>query len=138
LREARRILRTGGVVLAAACNRMVGLASAYWMDPASGAAWRDAYLAFLDDGLVDPESAPTIGHAHFTAVSEFRALFEDDFAELLFVGVESLAATRQGLFLDLPCEVQEAWLDLVEVAALRPEGIAMPEHLLFVGRPRSE
>lgn len=135
VREARRVLRPGGVLLAAACNRMVGMASAYWLDPESSADWRDAYLDFLDDGIVDPESAPTIGHAHFSTVDEFRELLRDDFEELLFVGIESLTATRQELFLDMSTEIQEAWLDLVEVAALRPEGTAMSEHLLFVGRP---
>ena len=136
VREARRIVSPSGVFMAAACNRMIGLASAYWLDLESSVEWRDAYLGFLDDGIVDPESAPTIGHAHFSTVAEFRALFQDDFKELLFVGIESLTSTRQELFLDLSIEVQEAWLDLVEAAGSRPEGIAMSEHLLFVGQPR--
>ncbi len=102
--EARRVLRSEGVFMAAGCNRVVGLASGYLLEPETCVELRDVYLRFLEDGLVDPELAPTIGHAYFTTVAEFRALFDDDFEELRFVGVESLTSTRQDLFLDLPGE----------------------------------
>ena len=134
--EARRVLRAGGVMMAAACNRLVGLASGYFLEPETCLELRDVYRRFLDDGIVDPELAPTIGHAHFTTVAEFRDLFGDDFEELILVGIESLTSTRQKLFADLSGELQRAWLDFVEAAALRPEGMAMSEHFLFVGRPR--
>ncbi len=134
--EARRMLRPGGVVMAAACNRLVGLAGGYFLEPETCVELRDVYRRFLDDGIVNPELAPTIGHAHFTTVAEFQALFADDFEELLSVGIESLTSTRQELFLGLSGELQQAWLDFVEAAALRPEGMAMSEHFLFVGRPR--
>jgi ubiquinone/menaquinone biosynthesis C-methylase UbiE len=134
--EARRVLRSDGVFMAAACNRLVGLASGYFLEPETCVKLRAVYLRFLEDGLVDPELAPTIGHAHFTTVAEFGALFAADFEELLFVGIESLTSTRQDLFPGLSGELQQAWLDFVEAAALRPEGMAMSEHFLFVGRPR--
>ena len=134
--EAHRVLRPEGVFMAAACNRLVGLASGYFLEPETCVELREVYRRFLDNGIVDPELAPTIGHAHFTTVAEFQALFAADFEELLFAGVESLTSTRQELFLDLSCELQQAWLDFVEAAAPRPEGIAMSQHFLFVGRPR--
>ncbi len=136
VREARRVLRPGGVLLAAACNRLVGLASGYFLDPETCLELREVYRRFLDDGITDPELAPTIGHAHFTTVAEFQTLFADDFEQLLLAGIESLTSTRQDLFLALSGELQQAWLDFVEAAAPRPEGIAMSEHFLFVGRPR--
>jgi SAM-dependent methyltransferase len=135
VREARRILRSEGVLMAAGCNRVAGLASGYLLDPGTCVELRDVYRRFLEDGLVDPELAPTMGHAHFTTVAEFKALFEDDFEELLLAGIESLTATRQDLFLDLSGELQQAWLEFVEATAPRPEGIAMSGHFLFVGRP---
>jgi len=134
--EARRILRSEGVFMAAGCNRVAGLASGYLLDPETCVELRDVYRRFLEDGLVDPELAPPLGHAYFATVAEFRASFDDDFEELLFAGIESLTSTRQDLFLDLPGEIQQTWLDFVESTASRPEGIAMSGHLLFVGRPR--
>jgi hypothetical protein len=134
--EARRVLRAGGVFMAAGCNRVAGLASGYLLDPESCVELRDVYRRFLEDGLVDPELAPTLGDAYFATVAEFRSLFEDEFDELLLAGIESLTSTRPDLFLDLSGEVQQTWLDFVEATASRPEGIAMSSHLLFVGRPR--
>ena len=134
VREARRVLRPGGVVAAAACNRMAGLVGAYYLEGEDGADMLDVYRQFLADGLVDPELAPTIGHAHFSTAAEFRALFEDQFDELEFVGLESFTGCRQALFLDLAPDVQQAWLELVEASASRAEAVGLSEHFMYVGR----
>lgn len=134
VREARRVLRAKGVLAAAACNRLAGLASAYYLEPEDCPQVLEGYLQFVTDGIVDPESAPTIGHAHFTTAGEFRALFEGAFEELAFVGLESFTGSRQALFLGLAPEVQKAWLELVEATAAGAEGIGLSEHFLFVGR----
>jgi ubiquinone/menaquinone biosynthesis C-methylase UbiE len=137
VREAKRLLRDGGVFLASGVSRLAGLAAGYYIQPDRGVELREVYRRFLDDGIVDPELAPTIGHAHFTRAAEFRALFEDDFEELAFVGLESFTGSRQQLFIDLAADLKQAWLDLVEASAADPEGIGLSEHYLFVGRPRA-
>jgi phosphoglycolate phosphatase-like HAD superfamily hydrolase len=120
------------VLIAAACNRLAALATEYFYfgEPERGAERLAFNQRFIVDGILDPEVAPTIGHAHFTSAEEFRALFADGFEELLFAGVESFTGSRQGLFLEHTEEAQQAWLDLVEQTATQAEAIGMSEHFL--------
>ena len=135
--EARRVLHDHGVLAASGCNRIVGLGSGYWLEPEQCVELLDVYRRFVVDGIVNPELAPTIGHAHFTGAAEFRALFEGAFDEASFVGLESFTGSRQKIFCELSPDTQQAWLDLVEATAATAEGIGLSEHFLFVGRPRS-
>ena len=136
VREARRVLKHDGVLIAAACNRLAALATEYFHfgEPGRGAERLAFNQRFIVDGIVDPELAPTIGHSHFTSAEEFRALFADGFEELLLAGIESFTGSRQGLFLGLTEEAQQVWLDLVEQTATQPEAIGLSEHFLYVGR----
>jgi len=135
--EARRILKPGGVLLAAACNRMAALSTDYFSEPECGAEMLDVNRRFVADGVLDPELAPSIGHSHFTSAAEFRRLFEDAFDELLLGGVESFAGNRQDLLLGISPAARDAWLDLVEATATQAEAIGLSEHFLFAGRARS-
>jgi SAM-dependent methyltransferase len=134
--EARRVLKRDGVLIAAACNRLAALATEYFYfgEQERGAERLAFNQRFIADGIVDPEVAPTIGHAHFTSAEEFRALFAHGFEALLFAGIESFTGSRQGLFLGHTEEAQRAWLDLVEQTATQAEAIGMSEHFLYVGR----
>ena len=55
---------------------------------------------YYGEVIFDAEIAPPIGHAHLTAVDEFRKLFTDDFEELTLVAVESFSGPWQGRLMD--------------------------------------
>ncbi len=134
--EARRVLRPAGLLFAGGLNRMTGLRMEYLLLGDQGVERHDMLRRFLEDGLVHPEEAPTLGHGHFTTAAEFRDLFADDFDEVLLAGLESFTGCEQELFLDLSDDVQEAWLELVEASASSPEAMGCCEHFLYVGRRR--
>ena len=136
--EARRILKSDGVLIAAACNRMVAMSTEYFGEPERCIEMLEVNRRFIADGILNPELAPTIGHSHFTSAAEFRALCTDGFEETALVGLESFTGCRQDLWLGLADDVQQAWLDLVEATAAEAEGIGLSEHFLFVGRRRPE
>jgi SAM-dependent methyltransferase len=134
--EARRALRPGGLVLAAALNRFAGLRVEYLTLTEQGVQRHDRLSRFLEDGLVSPDEAPTLGHGHFTTVAELRDLFTGVFDEVLLVGLESFTGCAQQLLLDLPDDVQDAWLDMVDATASAPEAAGCCEHLLYAGTRR--
>jgi SAM-dependent methyltransferase len=132
--EARRVLRPGGVVLAAAINRLAGVRAEYLTWPERGVERHALLSRFLEDGLVGPDESVALGHAHFTCLADFRGLFAAHFDELLLVGLESFTGCEQELFVELPAEVRDSWLDLVEVTASLPEAIGCCEHFCYIGR----
>jgi SAM-dependent methyltransferase len=132
--EARRVLRPEGLLLAAAINLLAGVRAEYLTWPERGSERHGLLRRFLTDGLVWPGESIALGHAHLTTVAEFRELFAGEFAELLFVGLESFTGCEQELFVELPEADREAWLDLVEATAALPEAIGCCEHFLYAGR----
>ena len=132
--EAARLLRPGGLVMAAGINRLAYLRELFNDQPAEVVARRMFHERYLQDGNLDPTHAPPIGYAHLTTIAEFRALFEGLFREELLAGVESFAAARQRKLRDLSADEREAWLDLIEQTGLTPEGLAQSDHWLFIGR----
>lgn len=131
---ASRVLRPGGVLLAAAVNRLVGLTYGFALEAERGAEQLSRYRSFLADGLTDREFAPGIGRAWFATPEEFAALFAGRFDTILLAGLESVTATRQESFPDLSEPDRTAWLEILELVAESRDALAMSEHLLFVGR----
>lgn len=134
--EIARILKPGGLILAAGINRL-----AYFRDLWNGErgvvrARCAFHRQFMTAGNLDPENAPVIGFAHLTTMVEFRALFQASFDELQLVGIESFAAGNQDALNSVPPEDTSSWLDLVEQTGATPEGAAASDHFLFVGRKR--
>lgn len=136
VQEAHRVLKPSGLLFAAGLNRFTGLRMDYLVLADQGAERHDMLRRFLQDGLVRPDEAPTLGHGHFTTAAEFRDLFADGFDEALLAGLESFTGCEQEMFLDLPGDVQEAWLDLAEATASLPEAMGCCEHFLYAGRRR--
>lgn len=134
--EARRVLKPGGVVLAAAINRLAGLRIEYLCWPERGIERHGLLSRFLEDGLIGPEESVALGRAYFSSATELRELFADDFDELLLAGLESFTGCEQELLAELPEAVREAWLDLVEATVSLPEAAGCCEHLLYAGRRR--
>ncbi len=152
LAEAARILKPGGLLFAAAINRLTYLRDMYrkiempGLDPAlveniQGLFRRELRAGkfpaeYLATGRLDPEHAPPIGYAHMTTLAEFRELFARDFDELLLAGMESFTSAALNSFSDKPAEDRELWLDLVEKTNTTPEGLGYSDHWLFVGRKK--
>lgn len=134
VREAQRILKSGGVLFAAGINRLAYFREMFQSHP-KGVAGQEAFCRqHLADGNVDPAHAPPLGFAHLTTVVEFRALFSSAFDEELLVGVESFAGHNQKKLHLLNESERKAWLDLIEATAPTDEGIGAAEHFLYVGR----
>jgi SAM-dependent methyltransferase len=134
--EGYRILRPGGVVLAAAISRLAGLRAEYLCWPERGAERHERLTPFLADGLVGPEDSVTLGHSYFTTAAEFRDLFARDFDEEMLAGVESFTGCEQEAFAGLSSEDTDAWLDLVERTMTLPEALGCCEHFLYAGHKR--
>ena len=134
--EAARILRPGGILLAAGLNRLCYLREQFRHNPDLVLARRESHDRHVEDALLDPGMAPTVGFAHLTSRDEFRALFEDRFDELALLATESFTGVWQAKLNQLPPEQAEAWLDLVERTASWPEAFGMADHYLFAGRKR--
>lgn len=134
--EAHRVLKPGGVLIASAVNRLVGVAYGFALEPDRGAEQLARYRRFLADGLTDPEFAPGIGRAYFATPEEFAALFAGRLDTVLLAGLESVTATRQESFPDLNDADRLAWLEILELVAEGRDALAMSEHLLYVGRRR--
>jgi SAM-dependent methyltransferase len=136
VQEAARVLQPGGLVFAAAINRLAYLRDTFLNTPAEGAPWRAFHAQFLGDGNLDPSHAPPIGFAHLSTSEEMRGLFAAAFDEVILVGVESFTNANQGVMHGLSPEDSDAWLDLVEQTGATPEGIGVSDHFFYVGRRR--
>jgi len=131
--EAARVLKPGGVLLAAGINRLDYLRDLFRESPQKILLRRDFIRQFLRDGNLDPEIAPPIGHSHTTTVDEFRELFSGDFEELAMIAVESFSSPWQGKLNELSEAEAEAWLDLIEQTGTMPEAFGLADHYLYVG-----
>jgi len=132
--EAGRVLKPSGVLFASGINRLAYLRDLFRESPENILARRNFIGQFLQDGNLNPEIAPPIGHAHLTTVDEFRDLFADDFKEMAMVGVEAFSSPWQVKLNELSESQAEAWLDLIERSeTLMPDALGMADHFLYVG-----
>jgi len=132
--ESARVLKAGGMLLAAGVNRLDYLRDLFREAPRKIPERREFIRQFLRDGNLNPEIAPPIGHAHLTTVEEFRQLFAEEFEMLTLVAVESFASPWQQALNDLPAGEAEAWLDLIEQTGTMPEAFGLADHYLYVGK----
>lgn len=154
VREAARVLRSQGIVVAASINRLTFLrdmfrcsepfSKAFFGDEMANAGKRfpqelstGGFVShYLATGNLDPQHAPPIGYAHLTSVAEFRELLTTHFEELALAGAESFTAAWQDLFQSKSAGEAAAWLDIVETTGRMPEGLAFSDHFLFVGKKK--
>jgi hypothetical protein len=136
VREAERVLRSRGLVCAAAINRLAYLRDTFRDMPQQGAPRRAFHAEFLQDGNLDPDHAPPIGFAHLSTVAELRDLLAPAFDEVALIGVESFTSAWQTVLHGLSPDDTTAWLDLVEQTGATPEGWGAADHFLYIGRRR--
>lgn len=134
---AARVLKPGGLLLAAGINRLAYLRDLFRESPRQVLFRREFCEQYLQDGNLNPSVAPPIGFAHLTTAEEFRRLFADEFEELSLVGVESFTGPWQSQMVDLSPAEMEAWLDLVEQTASTTEALGLSDHFLYIGNRRS-
>ncbi len=134
--EAARVLKPGGVLLAAGINRLAYLRDLFRDAPEKVLERRAFHQQYLRDGRLDPEHARPLDYAHLTNAAEFRDLFTNEFDEITLLAVESFVSPWQQQLSALSEEVATAWLDLIEQTATAPEAFGMADHYLYVGRKR--
>ena len=138
LTEAGRVLKPGGVVVAAAISRFASLLDGLWRNLVHDPAFR----AILDRDLVDGQHRNTVDNlTYFTTAflhhpEELRAeLVESGLADVEVLAVEGVAGA-------IP-DFDERWanpsdrellLDLVERTETEPSLLGASQHLLGVGR----
>lgn len=132
--EAARLLDTEGTIFAAGVNRLAFLRDLIRDDPSRAAHLKSRCLTFLEDGNLDPDLAPPIGHAHLTTAPRLAALLSLRFTQLDLLGTESFASPHQDRLANLPAPDREAWLDLVEATCRDPDALGYADHLLYIGR----
>lgn len=131
--EARRILRKGGLLLAAGINRMTMLSWIYKDGPESILDEWEWLVPYSRTGDF-PEPEPGVPPIwHLTTIAEFRADFTD-FQEIAFAGIESFARGHEENLLKLTSEQAEAWLNLIEETGRTPEGLGLTGHFLYIGQ----
>lgn len=131
--EARRILRTGGLLFAAGINRMTMLNVIYQNGPEEileEIGWLRPYVK-TGDFPASEEGVPSIWH--LATIAEFRSDFTD-FQEIVLAGVESFAQGHEENLLKLSPEQAQTWLDLIEETGRTPEGQGWTGHFLYIGQ----
>jgi SAM-dependent methyltransferase len=136
VQEFARILRPKGILFAAGINRLAFLRDGFCDQPETGAALRERYFKFLEDGNTDPAIAPPLGYAHLSTAEEFDGLFAEDFEKVALWGLESFAGARQERLAELDEPNARAWLDLIEATLGAPDTVSFSDHFLYVGRRR--
>ena len=136
VREAARILKPDGLLIAAGINRLAYFRDLFRNQPEESVVRQDFHQQFLQDGNVDPEHAPPLGYGHLTTQTEFSQLFETEFNQVAMIGIESFSAPFATTIQTLELKQVEAWLDLVEATGQTPEGLIMSDHFLYIGKKK--
>lgn len=132
--EAARILKPGGVILAAGINHLAYFREQFRSNCQQVLSRQAFHQQFLKDGNTDPVHVPPLGHAHLTTSEAFSELFAASFEKVSLIGIESFTAPFPTAGNQLPAQELEVWVDLVEATGTTLEGLGMSDHFLYVGR----
>jgi ubiquinone/menaquinone biosynthesis C-methylase UbiE len=136
VKEAKRVLKPGGILFAAAINRLAYFRDLFIYGPEKVVKYVEFNEQYLLDGNLDPDHAPPIGYSNLTTRDEFRQLFLEDFDEVKLLAVEGFLSPWQQKFPEISPEAQNAWLDLVEKTAQSPDSFGIADHYLYIGKKR--
>jgi len=137
VKECYRVLRKGGIIFAAAVNKL-----SYLRDLLKGNAAsprevlkRNAlHQRFIQFGILEAEEAP-IGPAHLSTIKELTDLFDDSkWQKIDLIGTESFTNGCEMEFNRLNQEEKDAFMKLVHQTCSSQEALGMSDHFLFVGR----
>lgn len=137
VREARRILRPGGLIFAAFITPYIVVMSALVREIEYVARSRDELEMILASGVYRRPAGRTKGFpdAWFSRPERIGPLMsEGGFEQLDLLNTESLARELEASVNAAPEDLHQQWLDLLYRLARDPGSMASGGHLLYVGR----
>jgi ubiquinone/menaquinone biosynthesis C-methylase UbiE len=135
VREAQRVLRAGGILIATFISRFAILHYAAVDAPDYVLRCREECDTILASGVYSPEGSGGFTHAYFAHPSEVRPLMEEaGLTTLDLLALEPLVH-EQDEKMPLADDVLRArWIDVLWQIARDPSVIGSTGHLLYVGR----
>ena len=132
VREARRVLKPGGLIFATFITRYAPFRDYAASDPQAVFDEREQWNQMLQDGLNFGEGFPD---ANFSLPKDDIQLMESEgFTTLQILGVEGIAAGHEDKLNLLQGDAWEYWVDLNYTFASDPALHAAADHLLYIGR----
>lgn len=138
--QAYRVLKSGGLIFAAAINRLAILHELFKTDryfdntEINISAISTALDDYYKSGVTNENIFKPLGDGYCATISEFSELFSASFTQVDFLGLESFSAYKQKMIFEKKSEDVDLWLSLLEKTARSIEGMGASEHLLYVGR----
>jgi ubiquinone/menaquinone biosynthesis C-methylase UbiE len=139
LREARRVLRFGGLLFAAFITRNAVIRWAAKEEPDWIIRHPERLKALLSSGaLRKAPGEPGFTSAHFAHPNEIKPLMESEgFETLDLIACEGVVSMIEEKINELTDEAFAAWVELNYVLGKDPNVHGAAEHLLYVGRKPS-
>lgn len=136
LREARRLLRPGGVLAASFIGRYAQLSYAVARTPDYVLASREECDTILATGVYRrAEGSTNFIDAYFTHPDEIGPLMQEaGFTALDFLGVEPLVTAQEEKMPLTDAALRERWVEVLWSIAREPCLLGSCGHLLYVGR----
>lgn len=141
--EASRVLKTDGLLFAAAINRLAIFHELFKSDRFFDSTEINIQHIskeleeYCQTGVSNAQIFQPLGDAYLATISEFSALFSSSFDQVDFLGVESFSSYKQKKIFEKNPEDLEMWLSFLEKMSRTPEGRACSEHFLYVGKKRN-
>jgi S-adenosylmethionine-dependent methyltransferase len=133
--EARRVLRSGGLIFAAFVTRFAGLRDLAKSSPSTLFEKRAEWEEILQTGVYRAGQGVGFTDAYFAHPAEIRPLMEEvGFETLDLIGCEGIIARNEEQVNLLTGEAWQTWVDLNYRLGKEPSLYGAADHLLYVGR----
>lgn len=136
VRESRRVLKSGGIILASFITRYAPFRWAAKNDP----SWMSSNRQLLETGVFTPSMVPQgadrgFTNAYFASLSEVKPLMEqEDFETLDLIGCEGIVSLIEEKVNALTGREFDEWVELNYQLGRDPSVQGACEHLLYVGK----
>jgi S-adenosylmethionine-dependent methyltransferase len=135
VQEARRVLRPGGKVFAAAITRNIIVQSAAAIDVEYIVRCRQQLEAVLTTGIFRKQPENQFPDAWLCLPDEVPPLMcEGGFEQIVLMNTEALVCQLEAKINAAPDELHRQWIDLVYRLGRDPAVLGTGGHLLYVGR----
>jgi S-adenosylmethionine-dependent methyltransferase len=135
VREARRVLKTGGPLFAAFITRYAPIRYAAKHEPDLLLRGNPSAQELLETGVHRPKGEGSFTEAYFAHPGEIAPLMEGcGFRTLGMVGCEGVVSRIEDQVNELTGDMWEAWVDLNYNAGKDPYLYGAAEHLLYIGK----
>ncbi len=135
IREARRVLKDGGLLFATFICRYAPLRDAAKYNPDQLTANRDLFQGILETGVMRVKRGSGFTDTYFAHPAEIVPLLEGSrFTTLDLIAAEGVVSMIEEKVNELQGEAWEAWVELNYRLGRDPSVHGCAEHLLYVGR----